>query len=161
MAIHPHILLNGEIRKASEPSLFPGQLGLLSGWGVFSTLRASGGWLFAWERHWARMARDAKLLNIGMPSDMHAVEAGLRSLVEVNAGAKGGNCTVRIVIVRNSGGLWDGPSSGQPSDVIALTANSNARGESVTLGVQPNGRFAAGEFVSAKVLSWGGESALA
>src|SRR5665213_1658243 len=109
MAIHPHILLNGEIRKASEPSLFPGQLGLLSGWGVFSTLRAMDGCLFAWERHWARMVRDAALLNVPMPADPGQMERDLMRLVAVNATGTGGNCTLRIVVVRNGGGLWDGP----------------------------------------------------
>ena len=64
MSIHRYFLHNGKIREAAEASLFPGQLGLLSGWGVFSTLRVVDGALFAWERHWARMSRDARLLNV-------------------------------------------------------------------------------------------------
>jgi len=55
MGIHSHYLHNGVIKKSSEAGLFVGQLGLLSGWGIFSTLRVVEGALFAWERHWARM----------------------------------------------------------------------------------------------------------
>jgi branched-chain amino acid aminotransferase len=40
------------------------------------------------------------------------------------------------------------------SDVIAFTADSKDWGESVRLTVQPNARFAAGEFTGAKILSW-------
>jgi branched-chain amino acid aminotransferase len=41
------------------------------------------------------------------------------------------------------------------TDLIALTADLHNWGESVRLGVQPNGRYAANEFSGAKILSWG------
>jgi branched-chain amino acid aminotransferase len=158
MAIHSHILHNGEIREASEPLFMAGQVGLLSGWGVFSTLRVKDGALFAWERHWARMLRDARLLNVTMPQDEAELEGQLMQLVEANGRP---NCTLRLVVVRNGGGMWaaqlssmPGASGARASDVIALTADSKDWGESVRLTVQPNARFAAGEFTGAKILSW-------
>lgn len=152
MSIHRFFLHNGAIREASDPAFYPGQLGLLAGWGVFSTLRAVDGVLFAWERHWARMSRDAALLHVEMPPDAAAVERDLLRLVETNGNP---NCTLRVVIVRNGGGLWEGPAGGRASDLIALTADSKRWGESVRLGVQPHGRYAANEFAGAKILSWG------
>ncbi len=152
MSVHRFFLHNGNIRETAEASLFAGQLGLLSGWGVFSTLRAVDGALFAWERHWARMSRDARLLNVEMPADPNAVERDLLNLLEANAAP---NCTVRVVVVRNSGGMWEGPGSGRVSDTIGLTANLKHWGESVRLGIQPHGRYAANEFAGAKILSWG------
>lgn len=152
MAIHAHILHNGEICQATVPLLTAGQVGLLSGWGVFSTLRVKDGALFAFERHWARMLRDARLLNVAMPPDEVAVEQVLMELVRAN---RAPNCTLRLVVVRNSGGMWTGPQTdGSASDLIALTADSKDWGDSVRLTVQPNGRFAAGEFTGAKILSW-------
>ena len=38
-AMHRYVLHNEDIAPAGEKILSPGQLGLLSGWGVFSTLR--------------------------------------------------------------------------------------------------------------------------
>jgi branched-chain amino acid aminotransferase len=151
MAIHSHVLHNGEIKKSSEPSLNPGQVGLLSGWGVFSTLRVADGAMFAWERHWARMSRDARLLNVAMPGDRDRVEADLLRLIEANGAA---NSTLRISVVRNGGSHFEGAWNTAPSDIIAFTAPSKAWGESVRLSIQPAGRFAAGEFTSAKILSW-------
>ena len=151
MSIHRYFLHNGRIRDAAEASLYAGQLGLLSGWGVFSTLRVVDGALFAWERHWARMLRDARLLNVAMPADANAVE---RDLMHLIAGNGAPNCTLRLVVVRNGGGLWDGPGSGLASDTIALTADTRQWGDSVRLGVQPHARYAAGEFAGAKILSW-------
>ncbi len=153
MAIHSHILHNGVIREASEPLLLVGQAGLLAGWGVFSTLRVNSGVLFAWERHWARMMRDARLLSVTMPADAGKIERSLLQLIAANGRP---NCTLRLVVVRNGGSMWSGAlPDGRVSDVIALTADSKDWGESVRLTVQPNGRFAAGEFASAKILSWG------
>jgi branched-chain amino acid aminotransferase len=151
MKIHRNILHNGRIREAAEASLFPGQLGLLSGWGIFSTLRVARGALFAWERHWARMSRDARLLNVAMPEDPEAVERDLLHLIESNRAPE---CTLRLVIVRNTGGFWEGPASGQASDTIALTADSKQWPETVRLGIQPDARYAASDFTRAKVLSW-------
>jgi branched-chain amino acid aminotransferase len=151
MSIHRYLLHNGKVREAAEASLFPGQLGLLSGWGVFTTLRVVDGALFAWERHWARMKRDAQLLNVDMPRESGEVEQDLLRLLELNQAP---NCTMRLVVVRNGGGLWEGPASGRASDTIALTADSKRWGDSVKLGVQPHARFAAGDFTRAKVLSW-------
>jgi branched-chain amino acid aminotransferase len=153
MALHGKILHNGRIRNADSPELTAGQIGLLAGWGVFSTLRVSEGALFAWERHWARMSRDAALLNISMPPDAGAVERDLIRLVEANGRP---DCTLRLVVVRNSGGIWEGPTADRrDADVIALTADSKYWGESVRLNIQPDARFSRNEFVGAKIISWG------
>src|SRR5580698_1710399 len=130
MSIHRHFLHNGNIREASEASLFAGQLGLLSGWGVFSTLRVAEGALFAWEKHWARMSRDARLLNVEMPPDPDAVERDIIRLIDAN---RAPDCTLRLVVVRNAGGLWQGPSSGLATDTIVLTADLKNWGESIRL----------------------------
>ena len=66
------------------------------------------------------------------------------------------NCTLRVMVVRNDGSAFAGPVPGdRESDVIALTVDSKDWGRSVRLTVQPNARFAAGEFTGAKILSWG------
>lgn len=151
MSIHRHYLHNGRIKEASEPSLFPGQLGLLSGWGIFTTLRIVDGVPFGWERHWARMSRDAQLLKVEMPADPARLEQDIVQLVERNLVR---NCTARVVVVRNTKGFWEGPSSGNASDTIVLTASSKDWADSVRLGIQPHGRYAASDFTRAKVLSW-------
>ena len=151
MVLHRFILHNDCIREASEPGLSPGQVGLLSGWGVFSTLRVADGALFAFERHWARIARDAVAMHVPIPSDPEPVRRRLLELVEANHAF---NSTLRLVIVRNGGGMWAGPSNGRASDVIALTADSKDWGEGVKLGYVKNARHAACEFSGAKILSW-------
>jgi len=131
--------------------LAPGQVGLLSGWGVFSTLRVTDGVPFAFERHWARLSRDAAAMHVPLPGDPETLRQRLLELVEANHAF---NSTLRLVIVRNGGGMWAGPSNGRASDVIALTADSKDWGEGVRLGIVPHARHAACEFSTTKILSW-------
>jgi branched-chain amino acid aminotransferase len=131
--------------------LSPGQVGLLAGWGVFTTLRVAEGVPFAWERHWARIKRDAAALHVPIPEDHDTLRNQLGELVEANQAR---NCTLRLVIVRNGGGMWAGPSNGRTSDVIALTADSKDWGESVKLAYVREARHAACQFAGTKILSW-------
>ena len=61
-------------------------------------------------------------------------------LVEANQAP---NCTLRIAIVRNGGGMWAGPSNGRASDLIALTADSKDWGDGVKLAYVREARHAA------------------
>jgi len=149
--LHPHILHNGDIRKASDPALSAGQAGLLSGWGVFSTLRVADGVLFAFERHWARIRRDAAAFHICIPDDAGEVRRKLLELVDAN---QAHNATLRLVIVRNGPTTWADPSVGRASDLIALTDDSKKWGESVKLGYVRDARHAASPFAGTKNLSW-------
>lgn len=149
--LHRFVLHNDRIRDAADPLLCAGQVGLLSGWGVFSTLRIVDGVPFAFERHWARMTRDAAALHVELPVDPEAVRRKLSELVDANGALE---ATLRLVVVRNQGGLWEGPSSGRPSDLIALTADSKRWGSAVKLAYVPQARHAANAFAGAKVLSW-------
>jgi branched-chain amino acid aminotransferase len=149
--LHRFVLHNGQIQLATDLSLAPGQVGLLAGWGVFSTLRVADGVLFAWDRHWARIMRDAAAFHVPLPHDSEQVRRSLLELIEANQAP---NCTLRLVIVRNGGGMWAGPSNGRASDVIALTADSKDWGDSVKLSYVRQARHAACEFAGTKITSW-------
>ena len=149
--IHRMILHNGRLCSATENILAPGQLGLLAGWGVFTTIRVADNVLFAWERHWSRMKRDAELMHVPMPADPAALQRDLIRLAEANNSP---NCTLRLVIIRNGGGLWQGPPRGTECDVVAMTTELKDWGDSVRLAVQPYGRYAANEFAGTKINSW-------
>ena len=148
--VHRYILHNDKIHEASAAVLSPGQVGLLAGWGVFSTLRVAEGVLFAWERHWARMAKDAALLRVPMP-DSERARLRLLELVEAN---RAFNSTLRVAVVRNTGSIWEGPPTGRASDLIALTADLKDWGAGVKLSYVEQARHAACMFAGTKILSW-------
>ena len=149
--MHRFLLYNGEIRDTSERFLSPGQTGLVNGWGVFSTLRIYDGVPFAWERHWPRMKHDAERMRIPMPLDPDAVAADVQKLIEANSAYNG---VLRLMVVRNRGGMFEGPAITRDFDLIGFTTDVYPWGDGMKLGVIPNGRHAASEFAGAKILSW-------
>ena len=149
--MHRFVLHNGAILDAHEKSLSAGQVGLLNGWGVFSTLRIADGVPFAFERHWERMQRDAAKVHVPFPADPAELKAQLLRLVEANSAF---NATLRVMVVRNRGGMFEGPDLQRDYDVLAFTKDMNPWGNSVRLAVKPNARYAANEFSGCKILSW-------
>jgi len=107
--------------------------------------------LFAFERHWARIRRDAAAFHIRIPDDAGEVRRKLLELVEAN---QAHNATLRLVIVRNDPGMWADPSVGRSSDLIALTADSKSGGDGVKLAYVWDARHAASPLAGTKILSW-------
>ena len=149
--IHPLLLHNGHVRPSTDLFLSPGQVGLLNGWGVFSTIKIVDGVLFAFDHHWARMHRDADLLRVPFPWAPAELEEMMLTLVAAN---RDFNATLRVAIVRNRGTVFEGPAPALDVDLIAFTAERNDWGGAARLMIVPNGRYAAGPFSGAKILSW-------
>lgn len=149
--MHRYLLHNDEIRDTSAQDLSAGQVGLLNGWGVFSTIRVYDGVMFAWERHWARMHTDAGRMRVPFPQERDWLEQRLHRLIEAN---KAFNATLRVAVIRNRGGMFEGPGPMREFDVVAFTADVNRWGATVKLGLVRNGRHAASEFAGTKNLSW-------
>jgi branched-chain amino acid aminotransferase len=150
--MHRFLLHNGVILDAANSKvLTPGQVGLMNGWGVFSTLRVHDGVLFAYDRHWARMSRDAAMMRVQFPWTPAELEGDLIKLIEAN-GAR--NATLRVCAVRNKGGVYEGPNQRRETDLIAFTTELREWADSVRLDVVPHGRHAASRFAGTKVLSW-------
>ena len=82
--MHSLVLHNGAIQAAEELMISPGQVGFLNGWGVFSTIRVKDGVLFAFERHYARMQRDAGRMRVPFEASADHLERDLLKLVEAN-----------------------------------------------------------------------------
>ncbi|HEY2843618.1 MAG TPA: aminotransferase class IV, partial [Bryobacteraceae bacterium] len=149
--MHRFLLHNDDIRDTSAQDLSAGQVGLLNGWGVFSTIRVYDGVMFAWERHWARMQTDAGRMRVPFPAAAEWLAERLQKLIEAN---QAWNATLRVAVIRNRGGMFEGPAPMRTFDVVAFTADVNRWGDSVKLGLIPNARHAASEFAGTKNLSW-------
>ncbi|MCZ2147795.1 MAG: aminotransferase class IV [Bryobacterales bacterium] len=149
--MHRFLLHNGEIRDTAEKLVSPGQVGLLNGWGVFSTLRVKDGVLFAWERHYARMRKDAAVMRIPFPGDADAFRAALLELIRANHAL---DSTLRVVVVRNKGGPFEGQEIDRPYDVIAFTKDLAQWGDGVRLAVKRRARLSGWDFAGTKILSW-------
>ncbi|MBM3784377.1 MAG: class IV aminotransferase [Acidobacteria bacterium] len=149
--MHRFLLHNQSIRETTELCLSPGQTGFLNGWGVFSTLRVSQGVLFEWDRHWARMMRDAVKMHVPMPDAEAELHESLLRLVAANGVT---DATLRVAIVRNHGGMFEAPGQTRKFDIIAFTTGIRNWGESVRLALKADARYGASEFRGAKITSW-------
>lgn len=149
--MHRHLLHNNSVRLTTEPLLSPGQVGFMNGWGIFSTLRVADGVLFAYERHYARMARDAARIHVAFDYTPEDLNASLLKLIEANEAY---NSTLRVAVVRNLGGLFEAPALNRASELIAFTASLNDWGEGVHLGYRPHARYGASSFAGTKYTAW-------
>lgn len=149
--MHRFVLHNEEIRDAGVRDLYPGQSGLLNGWGVFSTIGVYDGIMFSWERHFRRMQTDAARIRVPFPTDADALEQQLYRLIEANGNP---DAVVRVSVIRNKGGLWQGPAPERDYDVIAYTRDVTKWNPQVKLDLVPHARHAASEFAGIKCLSW-------
>jgi branched-chain amino acid aminotransferase len=149
--MHRFLLHNDAVLDTGQRDLAAGQVGLLNGWGVFSTIRVADGVLFAFERHWERMRRDAVRMRVPFPENIQWLRTRLMRLVDANDAH---NATLRVVVVRNRGGLYEAPNLDRDFDLIAFTTNLKPWGESARLTVKAQARHAQCEFAGAKILSW-------
>jgi branched-chain amino acid aminotransferase len=142
---------NDRIIPLGEVHLSPGQVGLLMGWGVFTTLRIYRGVPFAFERHWARMTRDAERLEVAMPYAMDHVAGSIRELAAANSRPEG---MARVSFVKNQGGLWSQAEDLGPTDLLIFTRELVPWPAAQRLTLQPMGIFSGGRYAGAKMLSW-------
>src|SRR5271154_6070745 len=96
--IHRHIFHNESLLPVEKVRLSPGQAGLISGWGLFTTLRISGGEAFAYERHWRRLEKDAAIVRLPMPYTAAKVRVHLHEVIRANKVSEG---CARIYLVYN------------------------------------------------------------
>lgn len=151
IVIHDWVLFNDRIVPSDAASLRPGQVGLFTGWGVFTTMRIYSGVPFAIEWHWERLERDSALLHVEMPPSRDELTARLAELVDRNGRP---DCKMRLNIMRSQGGLFEGPGTGRATDVIAFTRDLTEPGPSASLDLRENGRHADSPFAGTKTLSW-------
>lgn len=77
------VWLNGQLLLAREAQLSPFDQGLTMGLGVFETLVAYEGKVFAFSRHWERLGQGCAALSLSLP-DRREVEQALRDVMAAN-----------------------------------------------------------------------------
>jgi len=145
------IFHNGRIIPLSEARLSPGQMGLLMGWGVFTTLRVYEGQPFAFDRHWARMAHDAGRLGMSLGYEEVAVRQSVSRLAEANHRPEG---TARVSFVKNHGGLWADAADSPETDLLIFTRQLVQWPAVHRLKLQQHALYSATRLAGAKMLSW-------
>ena len=149
--IHRFVFHNGRLLPIEEVRLSPGQSGLLSGWGLFTTIRIVEGVPFAFERHWKRLAHDAERTHCPFPFQEEAVRARLGEVLAANQVREG---CARIYAISNQVGFWRSDENFPQADLLICSAGLPTYRELVRLSIRPHGRHAASPLAGVKVTSW-------
>ena len=149
--IHRIVFHNGALIPVEEVRLSPGQSGLLSGWGLFTTMRVVEGVAFAFERHWKRLSRDAERTHCSFPFQEDAVHNQLNEVLRANIVREG---CVRIYVVSNQIGFWRSGEKFPPADLIITSSGLPSYRDPLRLGLREHGRHAASPLAGVKVTSW-------
>ncbi len=149
--LHRFIFHNDKIVAMEEARLSPGQAGLLNGWGLFTTLHVFDGELFAFERHWKRLEKDAARTHCPFPFEAEKVREQLREVIRANHVKEG---AARIYAIYNRVGHWRSDENFPLVDLILVTTNLPEYRSPARLNLRAEGRHAASPLAGVKVTSW-------
>ncbi len=151
MDVHKFVFHNDRLLPLEQVRLSPGQSGLLSGWGTFTTIRVYQGRSFAFEQHWNRLSRDACRIELPFEFDSATVRSRLDEVIRANSVDEG---CARIYFVNNRIGIWASKEPMPPTDLIIYSIDRPVREGPTQLGVMEYGRLAAHPLAGTKVISW-------
>lgn len=149
--LHRFVFHNDRLQSMEEVRLSPGQAGLLSGWGLFTTLHIFEGEPFAYERHWKRLEKDAARTHCPFPFDAERVREHLREVIHANKVREG---CARIYVIYNQVGHWRSDEKMPKADMLVYSTDLPAYREPARLGLREHGRHAASPLAGVKVTSW-------
>ncbi|HKW87956.1 MAG TPA: aminotransferase class IV [Candidatus Acidoferrales bacterium] len=149
--LHRFVFHNDRLQPMEEVRLSPGQAGLLSGWGLFTTLHIFDGEPFAFERHWRRLEKDAARTHCPFPFEAERVREQLREVLRANKVKEG---CARIYVIYNQVGHWRSDEKMPKADVLLYSTDLPAYREPARLGLREHGRHAASPLAGVKVTSW-------
>jgi branched-chain amino acid aminotransferase len=149
--IHRIVFHNERLLPFEQVRLSPGQAGLLSGWGLFTTIRIMEGLPFAFERHWKRLARDAERTRCPFPFEEETVRAQLGEVLRANEVREG---CARIYAIYNQFGIWRSDESFPKADLLIYSAGLPPHRDRARLGLREHGRHAGSPLAGVKVTSW-------
>jgi branched-chain amino acid aminotransferase len=149
--IHRHVFHNHRLLPIEEVRLSPGQAGLFTGWGLFTTLRIAQGEPFAFERHWRRLRNDSARTHCPLPYDSETLRQEIRELARINQAPE---CAARVYVIWNDVGSWGSDESFPETDLIISTAPHAHHSPPARLLLREHGRYAASPLAGVKVTSW-------
>jgi 4-amino-4-deoxychorismate lyase len=103
----------------------PADRGLAYGDGLFETMRAFGGDLPWWGRHWSRLQHGAAVLGIALPDEAFAAR-------ETKALLDGRDGVAKLLLTRGTGARGYAPSAG-PATLVLSRHDAPARRMGITL----------------------------
>jgi branched-chain amino acid aminotransferase len=144
------VWLDGELVESEAARISPFDHGLLTGDGVFETLRVYGGQPFASRRHLERLSRSADGLGLAIP-DTEVLRSAMTAVVEANALGEG---RLRITVTGGPSPLGSDRGDMHPTVIVAGTAMTPWPA-TADVAVAPWPRNERGALTGLKTISYG------
>ncbi|MCW2243277.1 aminotransferase class IV [Azospirillum canadense] len=109
--------LNGRLIAAEEARIDPTDRGFTLGDGLFETIRVAGGQPRYLDRHLARLAASADLLDLPLPYPADALSAAMAALIAAQGLAEG---VLRLTLTRGTGARGVPPPA-DPKPTVLIT----------------------------------------
>jgi branched-subunit amino acid aminotransferase/4-amino-4-deoxychorismate lyase len=149
--IHRYVFHNDRVQPLEQVRLSPGQSGLMSGWGLFTTIRVVEGIPFAFEKHWNRLARDAERIHCPFPFEAERVLGQMGEVLGANQVREG---CARIYVIYNQAGFWRSDEAFPIADLVMYSSDLPPHRDLVRLGLREHGRHAGSPLAGVKSTSW-------
>jgi branched-subunit amino acid aminotransferase/4-amino-4-deoxychorismate lyase len=117
------IFHNEQIIDAASARVEATLAGVQYGWGIFTTLRAYEGRVFAFERHWERLLKHAEKARVPVLIDKDRAKRAINDLIQANGLLNG---RIRFTILKGFAGSWRTHQE-RESEVLIFTASEQAQ----------------------------------
>ena len=125
MTAAPMIWFNGELISANDACVSPFDLGLTVGLGVFETMAAYDGKVFAYDLHHARLIKSAEVFALPVP-ERSVISAAIAEVIEANHYHQG-RYRIRLTL---SGGANQLGGGRQQGDVMVTARSADSASDS-------------------------------
>jgi branched-subunit amino acid aminotransferase/4-amino-4-deoxychorismate lyase len=141
------IFHNDRIVDVAEARIAPTVAGALYGWGVFTTARIYDGAVFAFERHWERLARNAEKARVPLPVSADEAREAVGGLIKAGSIRDG---RARITILKGDAGAWRA-EEGRESELLIFTLSDEPRPQTeVAITMSPYRLLSSGPLAGVK-----------
>src|SRR2546423_9948271 len=135
LPMHPHVILNQRLLKATSARLPAVTAATMYGRGVYTTVAVHRGRPFLWDAHWSRLLAHAERAGVECDFGDNETALALARLIEANE-IERGRARVHL-LARAVRDRWKFGVDGRASDLLMLTADALAHAETLALTVSP------------------------
>jgi branched-chain amino acid aminotransferase len=144
------VWVDGALSEEGEARISPFDHGLLTGDGVFETLRVYGGRPFAWTRHLERLSRSAAGMDLALPPG-EVLRGAAEAVLQANGLSE---ARMRITVTGGPAPLGSDRGAAVPTIIVAGSALA-PWAESVAVATVPWPRNERGALTGLKTISYG------
>jgi branched-chain amino acid aminotransferase len=125
---------NDHVVEAASASVAATLAGVQYGWGIFTTLRAFQGRIFAYEEHWARLLKHGEKARVPVLIEKATLKAAIKNLLQTNSVSNG---RIRVTVLKGVAGSWR-TNQERESEVLVFTHSEAVQtARSLNLTISP------------------------